>query len=61
MPVNKSLASSLVKTYGKKKGESIYYGMESEAKPAFKKGLRTAAKEGHTSAHFPGAKKKKKK
>ena len=57
MPVNKSLASALVKKYGKKKGKDIYYSMENDAKPGFKKGLATAKKEGHISAHFPKKKK----
>lgn len=59
MPVNKSLAKALVKKYGKKTGENVYFGMENEAKPAFKKGLATAKKEGHTLAHFPKGKTKK--
>jgi len=61
MPVNKSLAKALVKKYGKKKAEDIYYGMENEGKPAFKKGLAKAKREGHVSAHFPKKKKTKKK
>ena len=40
MPVNQSLMESLKKRYGDR-AEEIYQKMESEAKPAFKKGLRT--------------------
>jgi hypothetical protein len=57
MPVNKSLAKALIKKYGKKKGEDIYYAMENEKKASFKKGLKTATKEHHTLAHFPKKKK----
>ena len=59
MPVNKTLAKSLIKKYGQKKGEAIYFGMENENKPAFKKGLATATKEKHTQKHFPKPRKKK--
>ena len=57
MPVNKSLAGSLKKKYGAKKGESVYYAMENKGTKSFKKGLKTAKKEGHTSAKFPKGKK----
>ena len=60
MPVNKSLAKSLIKKYGPKKAKEIYYAMENEGKPAFKKGLDTATKEGHIQKHFPRKRKKKK-
>lgn len=60
MPVNKSLATSLKKKYGSKKGESVYYAMENKGTKAFKKGLKTAKKEGHTSIKFPKGKKGKK-
>lgn len=59
MPVNKSLAKALVKKYGPKKGKQIYYAMENEGKPSFKKGLKTAEKEGHVLKHFPKKRKKK--
>jgi hypothetical protein len=59
-PVNKNLAKSLIKKYGILKGKKIYSGMESENKPTFKKGLKTAKKEGHTLKHFPKRKKYKK-
>lgn len=59
MPINKSLAKKLIEKYGAKKGKEIYYKMEAEGKPAFKKGLKTAEKEGHTLKHFPKKKKKK--
>jgi len=61
MPVNKTLAKALIKKYGYKKGKEIYYGMESDGKPSFKKGLDTAEKEGHTQKSFPRKPKKKKK
>lgn len=48
MPINKSLYNSLVKTYGAKRAKEVYYAMESDNKPAFKKGLKTAIKEKHT-------------
>jgi len=59
MPVNKTLAEALIKRYGRKKAMKIYYAMENEGKPAFKKGLATATKEGHTSKKFPRKRKKK--
>jgi hypothetical protein len=31
MPTNKSLMASLIKQYGGKKGQDVYYGMETEA------------------------------
>jgi hypothetical protein len=59
MPVNRTLARALVKTYGEKKAKEIYYTMENDNKPAFKKGLATATKEKHTLKHFPKKRKKK--
>lgn len=59
MPVNKTLISSLKKEYGSKKGTSVYFGMENKGGKAFKKGLKTAKKEGHTVAHLKDLKKKK--
>jgi hypothetical protein len=53
MPVNKSLAKALNKKYGAKKGEEIYYAMEADKSKAFKKGIKTAAKEKHTLKHYP--------
>ena len=61
MPVNKTLAHALIEKYGRKKGMEIYYAMEREGKPAFKKGLKTAKKEGHVTKRFPNGKRKKKK
>lgn len=52
MPVNKSLAEALKKKYGKK-APSIYAAMENKGAPAFKKGLKTAKAENHTTATFP--------
>ena len=52
-PVNRSLARKLIKTYGKKKAEKIYYGLEAEKNPSFIKALRTAKKEKHTLKKFP--------
>jgi hypothetical protein len=53
MPVNKHLAQNLKKQYGEEAGKKIYYAMENQGKPAFKKGLKTAKKEGHTLKQFP--------
>jgi len=52
------MLASLRKKYGFEKGTEIYYKMESEGKPPFKKGLKTAVKEGHTQK---GTRKRKKK
>lgn len=59
MPVNKSLAASLKKKYGAKKAKQIYYAMENKGSKGFKKGLKTAKKEGHTTKKFPKGKGKK--
>jgi hypothetical protein len=53
MPINQSLFKSLVKKYGYKRGKDIYFSMESEGKPAFRKGLKTAKKEGHIVKKAP--------
>jgi hypothetical protein len=50
--INKHLATSLKKQYGKK-GESIYFAMENQGSKSFKKGLKTAKKEGHLVKKFP--------
>lgn len=47
-PVNRTLADALIKEYGKKKGTDIYYSMEQTGSKSFKKGLKTAKREGHT-------------
>lgn len=63
MPVNKSLAKSLKKTYGDKEGEKVYFAMENskgKTGKAYKKGLATATKEGHTVPHMKNLRKKKK-
>lgn len=60
-PVNKTLAKALVKKYGKKKGEDIYYGLEQKGSKSFQKGLKTATKEGHISKKFPKKKKRSRK
>ncbi len=47
--------NSLVKKYGKKKGESIYFGMENsrgKMGQSFKKGVKTASRHGRTVAHL---------
>jgi hypothetical protein len=59
LPVNKSLAKKLIEKYGYEKAMEIYYAMENEGKPAFKKGLKTAKKEGHVLKKFPKKRKKK--
>lgn len=46
MPVNQSLMKSLKAQHGAKKGEDIYYAMESEGKGPFKKGLATVKARG---------------
>ena len=61
MPINKSLLDNLMANNGDKKGQSIYFGLENKGTPAFKKGLKTAQKEGHTVAHLKNIKKKKSK
>ena len=58
MPINKSLAAALKKQYGAKLGEQVYFGLEKKGGKAYKKGLATAKKEGHISAHFPKSKKR---
>jgi len=58
MPVNVSLIKKLQGTYGKKKGTSVYFGMENKGSKAFKKGVKTASKEGHTVKHLKDLKKK---
>lgn len=57
MPVNKSMYDAMVKQYGPKRGKEVYFASESAGKPAFKKGLKTAKKEGHTMEHAPKTKK----
>jgi hypothetical protein len=37
MPVNKSMMKSMKEQYGKKKGEQVYYAVESKQKAAGKK------------------------
>jgi hypothetical protein len=49
MPVNRTLYDALVKQLGPKEGKKRYYQMESKGGAAFKKGLKTAVKEGHTT------------
>lgn len=51
--------NGLIKQYGLKKAKEIYYSMENDGKPAFKKGMKTATKEGHTQKHFPKKPRKK--
>jgi hypothetical protein len=60
MPVNKTLMKALIKQYGLKKAKEVYYAMENEGKPPFKKGLATAEKEKHTQKTFPKKRKKRK-
>jgi len=57
MPINKPLLSSLKKTYGAKKGTSVYFGMEQKGSKGFQKGLKTAKKQGKTAAHLKDIKK----
>lgn len=58
MPINVPLIKNLQKTYGKKKGQSIYFGMENKGSKGFKKGVKTAGKQGQTVAHLKDLKKK---
>lgn len=51
---------ALIKKYGLDKAKEIYYKMEAEGKTSFKKGLKTAIKEGHTQKHFTRKRKKNK-
>lgn len=46
MPINAPLMKSLKKSYGTKKGKSVYYAMENKGSKSFKKGLKTAKKQG---------------
>jgi hypothetical protein len=57
MPINKSLKAGLIKQYGAKKAEKVYFGLESKGSKTFKKGLATAKKERHTQAHYKSKKK----
>jgi hypothetical protein len=59
MPINTSLLKSLQKKYGSDKGTSVYFGMENKSSKGFKKGLKTAKKEGHTVKHLKDLKKGK--
>lgn len=56
--VNRTLLKQLRKKYGFEEGTRIYYKMESEGKPGFKKGLKTAEKEGHVQKGTRARKKK---
>jgi hypothetical protein len=60
MPYNATLARKLIEKYGRKKAMEIYHAMENEGKPSFKKGIKTAKKEGHITKRFPTGKRKKK-
>lgn len=60
MPINVPLIKSLQKSYGKKKGQSIYFGMENKPSKGFVKGVKTAQKQGRTVAHLKDLKKNKK-
>lgn len=60
MPVNNSLMDSLRKKYGRK-GTNVYYAMENSGKKSFRKGLKTAGAEGHTSSNLAAYKRKRKK
>ncbi len=53
------MLKSMQKQYGKKKGQSVYFASENKGSKSFKKGLKTASKEGHTVAHLKDLKKKK--
>lgn len=61
MPILRSLAKKMIKTYGKKKAKRVYFALESENKPPFKKAKATAVSRGHTLKHFPKSGKRTKK
>ncbi|MDE2026307.1 MAG: hypothetical protein KGJ07_07470 [Patescibacteria group bacterium] len=61
MPINVPLIKSLQKKYGMKRGTSVYFGMENKGSKAFKKGVKTAKKQGRTVAHLKNLRKGKKK
>lgn len=42
MPINKSMMKSMQEQYGKAKGKSVYYAVESKQKALPKRGQRTA-------------------
>ena len=42
MPINKEMMQSMIKKYGKKKAESVYYAVEAKQKALPKRGQRTA-------------------
>lgn len=44
MPKIKHLWDSLVKQYGAEKGARVYYAMENEGKPPFKKNMAATAR-----------------
>jgi hypothetical protein len=51
MPINNSLMAALEKRYGKR-GRKVYFALENRNGRAFRKGLKTAAREGHTSKNL---------
>lgn len=51
MPINESLMRSLKKRYGAKKGERMYYAMESEGHPATKETAVRKSRRGKDSKH----------
>lgn len=61
MPINNSELSAMERKYGKKKGRSVYFASENKGSQAFRKGLKTAASEGHTSANLAAYKRKRRK
>lgn len=58
MPINVPMLTSMQKTYGKKKGQSVYFASENSGKKSFAKGVATAKKQGKTVAHLKDVKKK---
>lgn len=55
------MLSAMEKKYGRKKGQSIYFASENSGKKSFRKGLKTAGAEGHTSSNLAAYKRKRKK
>jgi hypothetical protein len=58
MPINNNLMAALEKRYGRK-GRNLYFALENRDSRAFRKGLKTAAKEGHTSKNLAAYKRRR--
>lgn len=58
MPINVSEFNAMKKKYGAKKGKQVYFASENKGSKAFKKGIKTATKEGHTAKNLKSLSKK---